>query len=144
MPNISLLSYRAAAMQRKTVEQAGFPADAIASYERDCVVTRGPCLSAEELRLKTGIDWTVEAYPDEKEIMTMLREKYPYLDFGSVSKFPIAKVMQAFRCCWQALEPKYDPYTGTPSWKTPTNTTDFGLFISAMLEPFVLKGGATS
>ena len=100
MPNISLLSYRAAAMQRKTVEWAGFPVDAVASYERDCVVTRGPCFSADELKAKTCIDWTVEAYPDEKEIMVMLREKYPYLDFGAVSKFPIAKVMQAFRCCW--------------------------------------------
>jgi hypothetical protein len=142
MPNISLLSYRAASMQRKTVELAGFSQDVIVSYERDCVVTRGPCFSTEELKAKTGIDWTVETYPDEKEIMVMLREKYPYMDFGAVSKFPITKVMQAHRCCRQALQPKIDPYTGKLSWPTtPANTTDFGLAIAAVLEPFVIKGG---
>jgi hypothetical protein len=144
MPSISLLSYFAASMQRGVVEQAGFPLDVTASFERDCVVTRGPCFTAAELREKTGISWTVEAYPDENEIMAMLCKKFPYLDFGVVSKFPIAKVMQAHRCCLIALEPKIDPYTGNLSWVTPKNTTDFGLVVSAALEPFVLKGGAAS
>ena len=105
------------------------------SFERDGAVVKADFLDKVAVERAGGMPVTIEPYPDNGGILKLLKEKHPFVDFVTKSKFDTKKVHYAMMCCLKALEPL--KRNGEDVYKTPANTTDFGMVVSAALEPYV-------
>ena len=87
-PEISLLSYHALAAQHDTCEKmaATITHGRIAGWERDCIVLtdkRDAILAAAA----AGVPTKIEDYPNEADIVRLLKQKHPFVDFEIESEF---------------------------------------------------------
>jgi hypothetical protein len=85
----------------------------------------------------------VTAYSDEAALLELLEKKYQFFNFKETSLVSSAKLHSARRACEQALEPTVDS-KGEQVFKTPANTTDFGMVVAAALEPYLICASGKS
>ena len=139
-PGISLLSYHSLAAQCATTNKMEAPVShgRVVSIERDCIVLSDK-RDAVAVAMAASVPTTVEDYPSESVIVAMLKVKFPMVDFAEESDFDWKEFVDARTCCVLALEATIDK-DDRKTFKTPANTTDFGLVISVRLEPYVLCG----
>ena len=139
-PKISLLSYHSLAAQARTVTSmaAAVSHGSISGYERDCIVLTDH-RDVQKVREQAGVPTSVEAYPSQDFVMQLLALKHPLMDFAEESMFDWKEFRDARACCLRKLQPVVDK-EGNKSYKTPDNTTDFGLVMSVRLEPYVFVG----
>jgi len=128
------LAHRLAMLQRETLEHMGrlLPSSAV-SYERDALVVCEPRLDVMGISAALGMQVKVSPYPDEAAVHAVLQEKFPFMDFGIVSRITSAELNAAEHCCTRALQP--DKKGNFP---TPQNSTDFGVVVAASLEPYLI------